>query len=104
MSEPNFSEDVPVPILKAAKVVYKGLPVPEYPTLLSYITDGINGHFLPAANWRKPGGQRDQWRISVRAFREFLLSIQADATHPTHQTADTRKRAEAARERIRAMR
>ena len=104
MSEPIFDENVPVPILRAAKVVYAGLPVPEYPTLIDYIHEGVNGHFLPAVNWRKPKGKRDQWRITVRAFRDFLRAIQEDATHPTRQTADTRQRAEAARARIRAMR
>lgn len=105
MSDPNtFDENVPVPILKAADVVYAGLPVPDYPALISLIKDGMNGHFLPAVNWKKPGGKRDQWRISVRAFREFLQAVQADANRPCPANADTRRRADAARERIRAIR
>lgn len=99
----TFDENVPVPVLKAAEVVYEGLPVPEYYTLLRYIKDGINGHFLPAVNWRKPGGKRDQWRISVRAFREFLKTVEKTAPPPYVYNPDLKKRAEAAMKRIRAM-
>lgn len=100
----TFDEDIPVPVLKAAKVVYKGLPIPNYYTLLSYIKDGINGHFLPAVNWRRPGTYKDQWRISVRAFREFLKTVEKTAPPPYVYDPDLKKRAEAARKRIRAMR
>lgn len=106
MSKPNldFDEDVPVPVLKAAEAVYRGLPRPDYPTLLSLIHDGINGHRLPATNWKKPGGKRDQWRISIRAYRDFLRAVEEDSNRPCTTHNPNRRRADEARERIRTMR
>ncbi len=108
----KFNEDeeiVLLPILKAAKIASAGHPTYNYTTLLRYITEGVNGIRLPAVNFGT-GLKRDQWRISLRAYRDWEQKVQASAYSSvapaaTHATpASTRRRADEARVRIKAIR
>ena len=107
-NENEYSDLVPLPILKAAKIIYGSQPAPNYTTLLRLITEGVNGIKLPAVNFGV-GLKRAQWRISLRAYRDWEQKVQASAYSSVATTATSatptsnRKRGDESRARIKAI-